>query len=142
MKLEVKIFILLIIGIILSLWLTTARAEEIQKGFHFGLSEKMEVKDSQKYLKPVDQEKEVLLGTGACYGPYFTTSYSGRWLGDFLSVCALGAVSENGESTGTFGVDIINFLGIQGGIQYDPKSDDIFYTFGISITGLAKQMLK
>jgi hypothetical protein len=144
MQRETKIIIVLIIMMSLSFWLNPviSRGEEIPKGFHFGLSEKMEISDSQKYLRPFDQESETLLGTGACYGPFFSAGYQSRWIADFLSVCGLGAVSQAGESTATGGIDIINFLGIQGGIQYDPKTDDMFYTIGFSVTGLGKQLLK
>src|SRR3972149_6771509 len=96
----IKISILLIIGMIISLYFRPAHSQEVPKGFHFGLSEKMEVTDTQKYLRPL-QEGEVLLGTGACYGPFFTSGYQSRWLADFLSICALGAVSQTGESTAT-----------------------------------------
>src|SRR3990167_2793820 len=101
-----KALIVLILGMIISLYLRPAHPEEIPKGFHFGLSEKMEVSDTQKYLRPF-KEGEVLVGTGACYGPFFAAGYQSRWLADFLSVCALGAVSQAGESTVTAGIDII-----------------------------------
>lgn len=113
-----------------------------QEGFKFGLSEKMEISDTQKYLHPFNSEEEVLLGTGGCYGPFFSASYSGRWLADFLSVCGLGAVSETGQTTATGGGDLINLLGLQGGIQFDAQTRKPFYTFGISLTGLGKQLLK
>ena len=131
----------LIIAMTISLWLNPARAEDPQKGFTFGLSEKMEVKDTQKYMLPF-KSGDTLRGTGGCYGPFFTSKYGGRWLADFLSVCTLAAISEDGSGTGTGGIDIINLFGIQGGIQYDPKNGKPFYTFGISITGLANQLLK
>ena len=136
-----KIFIALILGMIISLYLRPAHSQDLPKGFHFGLSEKMEVTDTQKYLRPF-REGEVLLGTGACYGPFFTSGYQSRWLADFLSICALGAVSQTGESTATGGIDIINLLGLSAGIEYDPANGKPFYTFGISVTGLANQLLK
>ena len=136
-----KALIVLILGMIISLSLRPAHSQEVPKGFHFGLSEKMEVSDTQKYLRPL-QEGEVLVGTGACYGPFFSAGYQDRWLADFLSICALGAVSQTGESTATGGIDIINLLGLSAGIEYDPQNSKPFYTFGISVTGLANQLLK
>lgn len=139
-----KIIIALIIMMALSLWLNpvTARSEEIKKGFHFGLSDEMKVGDSQKYLTPFQRGGETLLGTGLCYGSFFSVSYGGRWLADALSVCALGAVSQTGEKTATMGIDLINFLGIQAGVQYDAENRKPFYSFGISLTSLGKQLLK
>jgi hypothetical protein len=143
MQRETKIIIVLIVMMAVSFWLNPvkARSQEIPKGFHFGLSEKMEVKDSQKYLRPIG-DGEVLVGTGACYGPFFSASYQSRWLADALSVCALGAVSQAGESKGVIGMDIINILGLQFGVEYDPQNSKPFYAFGISVTGLANQLLK
>src|SRR3990167_1623663 len=136
-----KALIVLILGMIISLSLRPAHSQEVPKGFHFGLSEKMEVSDTQKYLRPL-QDGEVLVGSGACYGPFFTSGYQDRWLADFLSICALGAVSQTGESTATGGIDIINLLGLSAGIEYDPQNGKPFFTFGISVTGLANQLLK
>lgn len=140
-----RIIIALVIMMGLSLWLNPVIArsedEDVKPGFHFGLSEKMDVVDSQKYLRPF-RSGEVLLGTGACFGPFFSASYSGRWLVDALSVCALGAVSQTGETTATGGLDLINLLGLQGGLQYDPLTGKPYFTFGVSITGVAKQLLK
>lgn len=141
MKRETWILVVPLIMMVLSLLVNPVKAEELAKGFKFGLSEKMEIADTQKYLRPF-KTGETLVGAGACYGPFFSTSYRGRWLADFLSVCTLGAVSETGEKTGTGGLDFINLLGIQGGLQYDPIKGKPFYTFGISVTGLAKQLLK
>lgn len=137
------IIIALIILMALSLWLNPAKArsQEVEQGFHFGLSDKMDIVDTQKYLRPF-RSGEVLLGTGVCYGPFFTAKYSGRWLLDGLSVCAIGAVSQTGETTATGGLDLINLFGLQAGLQYDPLTGKPYFTFGISVTGLAKQMLK
>lgn len=126
--------------VVLSFW-TFSFAQE-NEGWKFGLSEKMEIIDSQKTLLPFEKSVEALAGTGLCYGPFFSTSYNQRWLADFISICSLAAVSKTGEAAGTGGVDLINALGLQAGVQIDFSTRKPFYSFGISLTRLGKQLLK
>ena len=143
--------ILVMFIMIVSLWVTPAltqaqdekaRFHETPGGFHFGLSEKIELANTVKYLVPFSHDEATLVGTGLCYGPFFSAQVGGRWIADFLAGCALGAVSSTGENAATGGFDIINLLGIQFGLEVDAEHRKPFFTFGINLLGLGEQLLK
>ena len=117
-----------------------------QDKFTFSFAPESKISDIQVYGKSFENS-DAKAGAGLCYGPIWSAEYGKRWIADFVSVCGLGMVNttdsnDKGQTDGVVGLEIVNLMGLQGVILFDPVKGEVGYGVGISITGLGKQLLK
>ena len=146
-----KVFIVLVLGMIISLYFRPAHSQEVtvEPGLKFGWVETSDIKDVQMLLRSVgDKDNRSFAGTGVCSSPLWNLYYGKRWISDFVSVCGMAAISIQDEADArvTGGIEAINLLGLRvyGGYIADSELSKGSWTIGggLSFTGLTDQLLK
>jgi len=120
--------------------------------FDFGVPAQFGMHDSQLYFQSFSRA-QTYLGTGGYYGPVFTLTHNGQWMGDVLGVGGWGNAQLEGDDegsklSGSFGLMLLNFWGLQAGVAYNPTAktaDDDFadrlsWGVGLSLTGVWNQL--
>ena len=82
--------------------------------------------------------------TGICGMTLARVSYQGKWIADVFTPCALGATTIQGEAspTGLIGAELVNVLGLRGGVYYNTADADhrLTWTLGINLLGLTNKV--
>ena len=119
-------FLLPVLALLLSL---PVEAYEIKE------PEEYDFKDTQIYLTREDDRQEI--ATGVCYGPlYEIRSDAGSRVGGFLRSCTVisfNTAATEGEASPAAAVSLIDLMGINLSVVYDPFRQEFLYGFGISI---------
>ena len=82
-----KVFIVLVLGMIISLYFRPAHSQEVtvEPGLKFGWVETSDIKDVQMLLRSVgDKDNRSFAGTGVCSSPLWNLYYGKRWISDFV----------------------------------------------------------